>query len=136
MGRRKNQDVKAKGHGYLLQNMKQLVFDMCPSSTNHTYHTSGGKWYKSASMVEWERDCLWLLKGKVKKVKLSPVNTLCVNICFFFGNKRKNDIDGRIKPVLDLLQKLGAYEDDSLITDLIVAKRFDKEKPRIEVDIY
>ena len=45
----------------------------------------------------------------------------------------KDDIDGRIKPVLDLLQKANIVEDDSVFNDLIIRKRFDKEHPRIEI---
>lgn len=107
---------------------------MSPAGTNHSYHTNGKRWYKDERITSWEKENLWLLK----KVKYRPAKTedFCVNIGFYFDNKRKNDIDGRIKAVLDILGKAGFYPDDSLVIDLIVSKRYDKEKPRIEVSVY
>lgn len=60
---------------------------------------------------------------------------LKIDLTYYFGNKRRNDIDGKIKSVLDLLEKAGAYENDSFITDLIVHKRYSKENPRLEIKL-
>jgi Holliday junction resolvase RusA-like endonuclease len=105
-----------------------------PLSTNHSYHTSNGRWYKDEQMTVWEDECLYKLK-RVKK-PFSPQSSYTVEIDFYFGNKRKNDIDGRIKGVLDMLGKAGFYPDDSLITRMIVSKQFDRENPRLEVLVY
>lgn len=112
----------------------EFILPLPPKSTNSGYKTGRGNFYKDESIKEWESDCLWTLRGVFKK----PIEKemITVNIGFYFGNKRRNDIDGKIKYVLDLLQRAGAYTDDSLVTDLIVAKRFDKENPRLEVEIY
>lgn len=108
-----------------------ITLPLPPVSTNHGYHTSGGRWYKDKRLADWEEECLWLLKKEEKKIQ----ERYSVGIWFYFGNKRKNDIDGRIKPVLDLLQKADFYPDDSLVVDLEVHKRYDKENPRIEIGI-
>lgn len=108
-----------------------ITLPIPPVSTNHGYHTSGGRWYKDKKLTDWEEECLWILKNHTKFIK----EEYSVVINFYFGNKRKNDIDGRIKPVLDLLQKAGFYPDDSLITELRVSKRYDKENPRLEVGV-
>lgn len=104
-----------------------------PTGTNHAYHTNQGRWYKDSKVTGWEADCLYRLKGKVKKITKENIT---VNICFYDGDKRRRDIDGRIKSVLDLFTKAGAYEDDLMVMSLIVTKRYDKESPRMEVDIY
>lgn len=111
-----------------------FTLTMSPAGTNHSYHTSGGRWYKDGKVVTWEKENLI----ELKKITYRPdkVADFCVNIGFYFDNKRKNDIDGRIKAVLDILGKAGFYPDDSLITDLVVSKRYDKENPRIEVSVY
>lgn len=106
-----------------------ITLPIPPLSTNHGYHTSGGRWYKDKKLTGWEEECLWVLKKEQKKVQ----EQYSVGIWFYFGNKRRNDIDGRIKPVLDLLQKAGFYLDDSLVTSLVVKKSYDKENPRVEL---
>lgn len=110
-----------------------FVLPLPPLGTNDGYHTNKGRWFKDPKVKRWEEECLWLLKGKVKAVKRDGVG---VNIGFYYPDKLRRDIDGRIKFVLDLFTKAGAYKDDSLVTDLIVAKRLDKNHPRLEVEIY
>ena len=87
--------------------------------------------------MDWETECLYLLMGKVKKIERDVAT---VTLKFYFGDlkemrRRRNDIDGRIKFCLDLLTKAGVYDDDSLVTDLIVQKRYDPENPRLEIGV-
>ena len=107
-----------------------------PKSTSHIYHyhcrsgfpkgymTKTGKDLKEA--YQWEAKSQWKqepLTGDVKlKVKL------------FFGTKRKADIDNFNKLWGDALSGI-VYEDDSQITELHLFKGYDKESPRIEVEI-
>jgi crossover junction endodeoxyribonuclease RusA len=108
----------------------KIIISMCPTGTNHAYHTNGGRWYKDKKVKNWEEECLLELKGKTVLV-----NKAWPEIWFYFGNKRKNDIDGRLKAVLDLMQKAGLVKDDSEIMDATLHKRFDKENPRIEIEL-
>jgi len=105
-----------------------------PLSTNHGYHTNQGRWYKDQKLVDWEAECLYLLKKY--KSDIYDDEAFIVKITFFFGNKRRNDIDGRIKPVLDILTKAKIYKDDSFVNDLIIKKRFNKENPRTEIEVF
>lgn len=78
-----------------------------------------------------------MLMGKVKHI---DKQNIIVTLRFYYQNlkeigKRKNDIDGRIKFCLDLLTKAGVYDDDSLVTDLVVQKRYDPENPRLEIGV-
>ena len=84
-------------------------------------------------MHDWETLWLWKLKGKVHAVR----KEFCqVNIGFFYADWRKHDIDSRIKPILDLFEKLGAYKNDNVVTGMIVTKGYDKKNPRAEVSVY
>lgn len=51
-----------------------------------------------------------------------------------FRERRAGDVDGRIKPLLDVLQGL-AYENDSQIVELHAFNDHDKHSPRIEVEV-
>lgn len=59
---------------------------------------------------------------------------VALNIIFYFGNNRKNDIDNRLKALLDCLTGV-IYEDDSLVTEMHIFKEYDKENPRVELQI-
>lgn len=111
-----------------------LVLPMPPSNINHMYSRSKfGGVFKNTDIAKWELIC----RSKINnKEKLKTKETYCVNIGLYHDNKRKNDIDSKIKIVLDMLQKAGVFENDSQVSDLIVAKRYDKEKPRCEVSVY
>lgn len=59
---------------------------------------------------------------------------VALGIVFYFDNKRKNDIDNRLKALLDCMTGI-LYEDDSQIKELHVYKKYDKENPRTEIQI-
>lgn len=113
--------------------MNNFILPLPPIGTNNAYHSGKGHWYKDSKVKEWEEECLWKLK---KKVKLTDKEFITVNIGFYFGDHRRRDIDSLIKFTLDLGTKAGFYKDDSLITDLIVSKRIDSKKPRLEICVY
>lgn len=47
---------------------------------------------------------------------------LAVEIILNFGNRRRNDVDNRLKSLLDALTHANVYDDDSLIDDLHVKR--------------
>lgn len=112
-----------------------IILDLPPTGTNHAYHTNNGRWYKDDKISVWEKAQLYKLKGVRKPPQAFP-DELTVSIGFFDKDKRRRDIDGRIKFVLDLLQKAGFYKDDCLITNLIVSKRYDRENSRLEICVF
>lgn len=82
-------------------------------------------------------------KGREFKERLSnivpkdfiPIEKDCrVDIKLTFPTKRKSDIDNRLKVILDGLNNK-AYIDDSQITELHVYKTYEKNKPRIEIEV-
>lgn len=57
-----------------------------------------------------------------------------VNVTFYFGNKKKNDIDNCLKILLDAAEGI-LFEDDSQIVELHVFKKYNKKNPRIEISV-
>jgi len=103
-----------------------------PVPTNRAYATNRGRWYKTAECKAWEIKAGWVIKQSWKKKPLE--GRVVVDIWFIFKDDRR-DIDGGIKPVLDLLQRQGVYKNDRQVWDMPVHKRFDKEFPRCEVEV-
>ena len=58
-----------------------------------------------------------------------------IEMRLYHGTKRKCDIDNFSKLVFDALTGI-IYEDDSQIVKLGITKGYDKENPRVELDIW
>ena len=107
-----------------------------PKSTNHIYRyacrghfptmylTKEGKDIKTA--YQWEAKSQWRDPALTGDVKLS--------VRFFFGTKRKADLDNFNKLWQDALTGI-VYEDDSQICELHLYRDSDKERPRIEITV-
>lgn len=115
---------------------RTIVLDGEPKSTQHiyrntcrggfstTYMTAEGKALKEA--YQWEAKSQWkapLLTGDIS-----------VSVTLFFGTKRKADLDNFNKLSLDALTGI-VYEDDSQIAELRLKRSYDKERPRIEIEV-
>ena len=59
---------------------------------------------------------------------------VCLNVLFYFKDKRKRDIDSHLKALLDSMSGI-VYLDDSQVTELHVYKEIDVDNPRVEVSI-
>ncbi len=107
-----------------------------PKSTQHIYGltcrgrfatrymTPAGKALKEA--YQWEAKAQWrqpVLEGELK-----------VSARFFFGTKRKADLDNFNKLWQDALTGI-VWRDDSQIAELHLYRDYDKQRPRIEVTI-
>ena len=61
-------------------------------------------------------------------------SNLAMNIIFYYGDKRRRDIDAYLKILLDSMEGI-VYTDDVLINELHVFKEYDKENPRTELQV-
>ena len=107
-----------------------------PLSTNHIYkHTCRGNFssvYMSADGKELKAD---YIKQLAKQWKQEPIKTeLSVSYVLYFGDKRKRDIDNHLKIIQDSLSGI-VFEDDSQIKEMYVRKEYDKELPRVDIEI-
>lgn len=106
-----------------------------PVPTNEAYKTGNGHFYKSKEAKQWEEDAGYILLSQKNKEGIKMITApVYVGIAFFLPDDRK-DIDGGIKAVLDLLQRLRIYSNDRLVCHLNVKKFIDKKKPRVEVEV-
>lgn len=87
------------------------------------YITNRGRDYKN--IIEYE------LTEYMTKNNLTIIDKNCkVELSLYLDNRRKNDVDNFVKPILDFMSDI-VYTDDRLITKLYVEKFYDKENPRI-----
>lgn len=109
-----------------------------PLSTNHIYksHCKFGRpnVYMSAEGKALSASYKYQIKSQLG-IRTPLDQPLGIVVVLYFGDKRKRDIDNHSKILLDSMSGL-AYEDDSQIQTLVVAKQYDKKNPRIEIDIY
>ncbi len=116
--------------------MTHIILKGEPISTNNVYKTvcrgnfptrymsARGKSLKEG--YQWDVKQAW--KGEPTQGKV------LISMQIFFGTRRKQDIDNYSKIVLDSLTGI-VYEDDSQIYVLYIAKFYDKENPRVELEI-
>jgi crossover junction endodeoxyribonuclease RusA len=71
-----------------------------------------------------------LYKEKIEDVlnaymedKIMLISNVKVEIDIYFNNKRKNDLDNFVKPLLDFMSEI-VYVDDKQITDLHIKKYY------------
>lgn len=106
-----------------------------PKSTQHIYKyacrpfpkmymTKEGSDLKTA--YQWEAKSQWKRKPHTGR--------LGIEVTFYFGTKRKADLDNFNKLWQDALTGV-VYEDDSQIDRLTLTRNFDKKNPRIEITV-
>ena len=84
--------------------------------------TPAGKALKEA--YQWEAKSQW--KGRPLQ------GDVAVSVVFYFGTKRRFDLDNANKLWADALTGI-VYGDDSQIAELTLRRAYDKVRPRIEI---
>lgn len=103
----------------------RLYATVCRGSFPQRYLVPKGKALKE--------DYQWQIKQQMKGMSMFTCQ-LRVAIQLYHGTKRKSDWDNFHKLSMDAMSGL-VYEDDSQIMFATVSKGYDKENPRIEIDI-
>lgn len=116
--------------------MTKITLTGAPKSTNHIYKmTCRGKFasmYMSKDGKDLKESYQWEAKSQWKR---KPLKTAVIlEIALYFDSKRKHDIDNYNKILLDSLTGI-IWEDDNQIVELIIKKFYDKDNPRIEVEV-
>lgn len=83
---------------------------------------------------EWNQYAVMSLRVQARGKKFSKCKIL---VSFYYGDKRKRDIDNGTSSVLDTLKDAGIIEDDNytLIPKCFIQSFYDKENPRCEITI-
>ena len=104
-----------------------------PKSTQHIYRFSSRpfpKMYMTAEGKAIKEAYAWEAKSQWRDKPLT--DDLHVHVTFYFGSRRKRDLDNQNKIILDALSGV-VYEDDSQIAELHLVRGYDKENPRIRI---
>jgi Holliday junction resolvase RusA-like endonuclease len=113
----------------------KFILTPLPISVNHLYKITCSRGYPNVYMTKEAKELKesygWQAKSQVKVFMPGLVE---VDIVAYFGDKRKHDVDNVQKLVLDSLKGV-IIEDDNLIKKISVTKEYDKQKPRLEVEI-
>ena len=92
---------------------------MLPPTANHRLIPANGRLVTSPKMRKWKDYASNHVTEVVKALNLDePVKgRVAVSLMIQWPDKRRRDIDGPVKPILDALVKGGLIEDDSNIKE-------------------
>ncbi len=103
--------------------MINLLAIKLPPTSNHRLMPlcMGGRarLIKTKKFREWEKEAGDDIAGRRAKIE---EGSLFVRITLRWPDRRKRDLDGPVKPLLDLIVREGYIEDDSLIERLEVVR--------------
>jgi crossover junction endodeoxyribonuclease RusA len=116
--------------------MTRIIIEMEPMGVNHyVRHTRSGRHYKTKEALSFEEVGAIACRGLAVSAK-----AFAVTINIYQGAKKKGDIDGYAKQVLDLLANCGVLLDrngrrttDAHVTELHMTKQRDRLNPRTEI---
>ena len=111
----------------------KIILEGKPMSTNSIYRNHGHIMFMTkegkALKTSYQYQALSQREGN------KPwAGNIVIDIKLYFGDKRRHDIDNYNKILLDAMTGI-LWEDDSQIVKMTIWKLYDKEKPRIEIEI-
>ena len=114
----------------------KIILKGTPPSISHIYkYRNAGKFimgYMSKQGKDKKEEYRLEMINQWKKPILTE--EFKIDVTYYFGDKRKRDWDNFNKLWMDAGSGI-IWEDDKLISDAHVHKRYDKENPRVEVEI-
>lgn len=115
-----------------VHSIQSFLLPMPPTANHNWKKGKGGRIYKAKQYTDWEDEA-----GKELLIHKPDAITGPFEIEICINRKRKNmDLDNRIKPILDLLEKHKIVEDDKLcerITAQWVSEKNKKDIPGVLV---
>ena len=97
----------------------ELEFEGLPPSVNHMYRGARGWRYLTAETIEFQTAISAIMRRECQ-IQEIYTGVVAVFIKFYTNNKRRWDIDNRVKSLIDCLEKAGIIQDDSQIDALII----------------
>jgi len=114
----------------------ELEFEGLPPSVNHMYRGARGWRYLTADTIEFQTRISAIMRRECQ-IQEIYTDAVAVFIKFYTNNKRRWDIDNRVKSLIDCLEKAGIIQDDSQIDALFINReRGKKSSTRIIVCRY
>lgn len=107
-----------------------------PLSDNHLYgHRAIGKRvikYMTSKGKEYQTMAKEIMSKNKPDRPLKCDVTLHIRV--YFGDKRKRDVHGHLKALIDCLSGI-VIEDDVQVFNVDAEKYYDKENPRVEIEV-
>ncbi len=103
-----------------------------------SFRYSSKRHFQPDSVLRWEHDVglIGLQHRNLNGLPAHPLsNDFRVILTFYRGSKHRVDLDNLSKAVLDALENV-FYVDDRQVVDLYLHKKYDKENPRVEVEVW
>lgn len=90
----------------------------------------------SKLFLKWEKEAKNQILSQWKKNTLHKCSR--IEICLFFGTKRKADITNKVESIMDLLVDCKVLIDDNymVVPKLILSAAYEKNNPGAEIWIY
>ena len=104
-----------------------------PPSVNRMYRNGRGGRYKRPEVEEWQSDIARQLREKWGKLR-PYTGEVEVRVQFTVNNRRRWDIDNRLKALLDCFEMGGVIKDDTQISG-IIAKRVEGETSQTQIEV-
>ena len=113
-----------------MSNLLELELEGLPPTVNHMYRSAGGRRYKQAEARDYQERVSLALR---RLWSGQPYNgPAALSITFMTNNRRRWDIDNRVKALQDCLVMSGVLADDRLINVLHVERHYsDKNATRL-----
>ena len=117
--------------------MLSLEFEGLPPSVNAMYRTGrGAQRYKKPEVAEWQDEVASIMRQAWDKPR-PYTGDVEVHILFTVGNKRRWDVDNRLKALLDCLAHGGVIKDDTQISGIVALRNpGETSSTKIEVREY
>ena len=114
-----------------------LEFEGLPPSVNAMYRTGkGSKRYKKPEVSEWQDEIAALMRRAWDNPR-PYTGEVEVHILFMVSNKRRWDVDNRLKALLDCLAHGGVIKDDTQISGILAQRQTgEASSTKIEVREY
>ena len=115
----------------------ELLLSGLPPSANQMYRTGrNGNRYKRREVSDWQEETAELVRKAWGKPE-AYTGEVEVHVVFTVGEKRRWDVDNRLKALLDCLALGGVIEDDSQISGITAFRREGAlSQTQIEVERY
>ena len=106
---------------------REFIIRDCPMISQYQYLSSNKRYYSKRGKEFIKKFCEIIRSQMMtKNYKLLDSDNIECEVIGFFDNKRKNDLDNFIKPVLDNMEKCQVFTDDRYITKLTIEKKYQK----------
>ena len=104
-----------------------------PPTVNNLYGRLRRTVYKKPEVREWQNKTISYMRGEWKN-RAAVTSEVEVRIIFTAKDHRKWDIDNRIKPLQDCLERAGVIKNDRQIESLQVRRKYgERESTEIQI---